>query len=174
MEEPFIGEIAMIPFNWAPYGWALCDGQLLPIGQYAALYSLIGTTYGGDGKTTFALPDLRGRVAINQGYLNVRPSPSLYRLGQSGGAEQVTLGVNQMPSHNHNIQASNDAASTGSPEGKVLANTGRTSIYGDQPAATMATGTISPAGGSQPVSIVQPYLTINFIIALEGIYPQRP
>lgn len=170
MSEPFIGEIRMVPFNYAPMGWALCNGQLLQISQNTALFSLLGVTFGGDGRTTFALPDLRGRVAIHPGQ---GPGLSNYQLGQSGGLEQVALSLNQMPSHNHNIQASNNAATTGSPTGKVPANTGRTFIYGDQPGVTMAAGAISPAGGNQPVSIVQPYLAVNFIIALQGIYPTR-
>jgi len=172
--DPFIGEIKMVPYTFAPRGWALCNGQLLPINQNQALFSLLGTTYGGDGRTTFALPDLRGRVAIHPGN---GPGLSPYALGQKGGSESVILTSNQMPSHSHNLMASNNAASTGTPTGKYIANTGRTSNYGDLPAdkseTAMASGAIALAGGNQPVSIIQPYLTANFIIALEGIYPSR-
>jgi microcystin-dependent protein len=170
MSEPFIGQVMMIGFTFAPRGWALCDGQILPIAQNTALFSLLGTTYGGNGTTTFALPDLRGRVPIHAGQ---GPGLSPYTLGQVGGAEQVTLLANQMPAHNHSLAATNAEASQTLPGGQLLAQS-REVTYGSGALVGMNPQSIGAAGGSQPHENRQPYLTINFIIALEGIYPSRP
>jgi len=177
MSSPFIGEIKMFGGTFAPRGYAFCDGQLLPIAQNSALFSLLGTTYGGDGRTTFALPDLRGRVAIHQGN---GPGLSNYRLGQKAGAESVTLTTAQLPPHSHAATAhavapagnSNDAA------GNFWADDagGASATYHGGPAnATMNAGAVSiaNAGGGSPHTNVQPYLVINYIIALVGLFPSR-
>jgi len=165
--EPFIGMIVQFGGNFAPRGWALCDGQLLSISQYTSLFSILGTTYGGDGKTTFALPDLRGRVAIHPGH---GPGLSNYQLGQKGGAQTVTLTVNNMPSHNHTLSGIN-AQGTDGVENATLANT---KIFNpDAPDTPMHADVIGNRGGSQPFSIRQPYQSVNFIIALQGLYPSR-
>ena len=173
MAEPFIGQIIMFGGNFAPIGWALCDGQLLPIADNQALFSILGTTYGGDGRTTFGLPDLRGRVAVHPG---AGPGLSTYSLGQKGGAEQVTLTGNEMPSHNHNSRVHSGTADSKSPVNNVLSgNTGRVaSTYSSEaPDADMNAGAIANTGGNQPHSNVEPYQCVNFIIALVGIYPSR-
>ncbi|MBV6441037.1 MAG: phage tail protein [Haliscomenobacteraceae bacterium CHB4] len=175
--EGYIAQILFFAGNFAPRSWAFCDGSLLPISQYQALFSLIGTIYGGDGISTFALPDLRGRVAVGAGD---GPGLSDYQLGQKGGAEYTTLTVNQLPTHTHqvNIQlaVSTGNGTTDEPNGNVLAGSSA-NIYAT---ATSANGklagisaTDTPTGGNQPVSIVQPYLAMNYIICLEGIYPSR-
>ena len=172
MSEPFLGEIRMFGGNFAPRGWATCDGQILPIAQNTALFSLLGTTYGGNGTTTFALPDLRGRVPLHVGQ---GPGLSPYSLGESTGTESVTLLTSQMPAHSHPINAT-QTATTSDPNGTVPANeaAGRTAIYGDRPDGTvMNAGMCGMAGGSQPVPNLQPLLCVTFIIALEGIYPSR-
>jgi microcystin-dependent protein len=169
--EPLIGMIVQFAGNFAPRGWALCEGQLLPISQNTALFSILGTTYGGNGQTTFALPDLRGRVCIQPGQ---GPGLSNYNLGQPGGAESVTLLVNNMPAHNHSY----NAASTGEGErkatGAALAAPAANIYTTKNPIDTaMNAQVIGMAGGSQPVEIMQPYLAVNWLIALEGIYPSR-
>ena len=156
--EPFIGEIAMFAGNFAPRGWALCNGQLLPIAQNTALFSLLGTTYGGDGRTTFALPDLRGRVPIHAGN---GPGLSSYRLGSKGGSETKTLTTLNMPAHAHGVLTENN--SSASQNGEVY-----TTKRGK---GVMISGEIT--GGSQSVDIRQPYQTINYIIALNGVFPSR-
>lgn len=177
--EPFIAEIKMFGGNFAPRGYAFCDGQLLPIAQYSALFSLLGTTYGGDGRTTFALPDLRGRVAVHPGR---GAGLSDYRLGQKGGQEQVTLTIAQMPSHNHTItatlQGTNTPGNSETPGGNTLATKARTNIYQTgAPDVAMHADSVSASaantGGNQSVNIRQPYLAINYIIALQGIFPSR-
>jgi microcystin-dependent protein len=189
--EAFLAEIKMFAGTFAPRGYAYCDGQLLPINSYQALFSLLGTTYGGDGRTTFALPDLRGRVAIHAG---TGPGLSTYRLGQRGGAENVTLNTSQIPSHNHTASTDLTIAATlkadagtgdnDAPEANVLARKNRTKIYsGDAPNVSMhadsiemaasATTIVGNMGGSQAHENRMPFLTINYIIALEGIYPSR-
>jgi microcystin-dependent protein len=166
--EPFIGMIVQFGGNFAPRGWAFCDGQLLPISQNQALFSILGTTYGGDGKTTFALPDLRGRVAIHPGH---GPGLSAYRLGETGGHESVTLTINNMPSHNHSFSGIEGDAKADSPTGNIL---GKSTIYsGGTPNAALASGVIGNAGGSQPFDVRQPYGCVNFLIALVGIFPSR-
>ena len=169
--NPFIAEIIMFGGNFAPRGWALCDGQLLAINSHSALFSILGTTYGGDGRTTFALPDLRGRVAINprQG-----PGLSNYRLGQKGGTEDVTLTINQIPSHNHTINATSVVGTTNDPTNNFLANTGSfDNEYGTSANTTLNPLAASNTGGSQSHNNIQPFCCVNYIIALEGIYPSR-
>ncbi len=172
MQEPFIGSIVLFCGNFAPRGWALCDGQLLPIAQNTALFSILGTTFGGDGRTTFALPDLRGRVPLHPGS---GPGLSNYTLGEAAGAESVTLISTQMPAHNHSVAApcSDSGPSTPSPVGAVAANQDQTPFYAASGSAAMAAATSTVAGGNQPHENRQPLLAINFIIALEGIYPSR-
>ncbi len=173
MAEPFIGQIIMFGGNFAPVGYALCNGQLLPISQNTALFSLLGTTYGGNGTTTFALPNLQGRVPIHMGQ---GPGPSPYYLGQEGGSETVTLTVPQIPSHNHPAGCQSGDANSQSPAGNIPAKevAGATAVYStSQPNATMAAGAIGLTGGNQPHENLPPFLTLNFCIALQGIYPSR-
>lgn len=175
MSEPFIGEIRTVGFNFAPRGWALCNGQLLGIAQNTALFSLLGTMYGGDGVTNFALPDLRGRVAIHQGD---GPMTSPYTIGQVGGTETVTLISTQMPAHTHNLLAFNGAPSTNNPTSTVISSAQTDEGVGVNSFAAsantaMSPASIGPSGGSQPHNNIQPYLCVNFIIALQGIYPSR-
>jgi len=181
MSQPFIGMIVLFAGNFAPRNWAFCSGQLLPIAQNTALFSILGTTYGGNGQTTFALPDLRGRVPLHPGQ---GPGLSTRYLGEAGGVENVTLTTLQMPAHNHSVtmalNVKNAAGNSPSPAGSVLANeaAGVTAMYSNAaPDTAMAsgavTGSVGTAGGSQPTSIMQPYLGVNYIIALYGIYPSR-
>lgn len=184
MSEPFIGQIQPYAFNFAPRGWALCDGQLLPISSNSALFSLIGTTYGGDGKTTFALPDLRGRSPMHQGH---GPGLSARKIGQKAGTEYDTLTVAQMPSHNHSVsvtatlRANSQAADHPDPANNTLSFVAATrDVYNTQDpdvdmhsGSVVASGTVSNNGGSQPFPIMQPYLVINYCIALVGIFPSR-
>jgi microcystin-dependent protein len=166
--DPFIGEIRMFGGNFAPQGWALCAGQLLPISQYDALFNLLGTTYGGDGQTTFGLPDLRGRAPIH--------TNSTYPQGAVVGTEQVTLTSTTLPAHGHIAMALSGPGSTGKPDSAVWAgSTLSDNLYKDALAAptTMLGSALSLAGGNQPHDNMQPYLVINFIIALEGIYPSQ-
>ena len=164
MGQPFIGEIRMFAGNFAPLGWEFCAGQLLPISENDVLFNLIGTTYGGDGESTFALPDLRGRLPIHQG--------GGLTLAETGGAEEVTLSVNQIPGHTHPLLASSAVGNTPNPEGAVLAESSAISAYRQMsPSAAMAAQSISPVGGSQPHTNLQPYLCVNFIISLFGIFP---
>lgn len=170
MSQPFIGEIKMFGGNFAIQGYALCNGQLLSISQNDALFSLIGTTYGGDGQNTFALPDLRGRLPIHQGSLLGTNFP----IGQQSGSETVTLTTNQIPAHNHSMGASSDPAGTGNPTGQVPAANSTANIYSPTAAGSQTgAGSISPTGGNQPHDNMQPYLCVTFIIALFGIFPPR-
>lgn len=171
MSEPFVGEIRMFAGNFAPRGWAFCDGQLLAVSQNDALFSLLGTIYGGDGRTTFGLPDCRGRIPIHAGH---GPGLSERRLGAKGGAEKVTLTVNQLPSHGHPMQASSEAATTANPQGEVLAETLTDRVYRPDSADTnMASSSVTNTGGSRSHTNEMPYLCVHFIIALVGIYPSR-
>ena len=170
MSEPFVGEIRMFAGNFAPRSWAFCDGQLLAVSQNDALFSLLGTIYGGDGRTTFGLPDMRGRIPLHAG---TGPGLSQRRLGANGGAENVTLTVNQLPSHGHAMQASTNPADSGYPAGRVVANTDPLPIYNALPADTPAGTETGATGGSQYHANVMPYLCIHFIIALFGVYPSR-
>jgi microcystin-dependent protein len=177
--NPFIGQILMVAFNFAPVGWALCNGQLLSIAQNNALFALLGTTYGGDGISNFALPNLQSRVAIHQGQ---GPGLSSYSLGSTGGSENVTLIATQIPTHNHLINVNNTPGTAANPTNSIQAEaaTGdpRNPSLISQFTSAAATGTMAPnavsmAGGSQPHANIQPYLTMNFIIALQGIFPSR-
>ena len=171
MSEPFVGEIRMFAGNFAPRGWAFCDGQLLAVSQNDALFSLLGTIYGGDGRTTFGLPDLRGRIPIHAGH---GPGLSERRLGAKGGAETVTLTVNQMPSHTHAMQASTGLAQDSTPQGRVLARTTGVDLYiGDPALENMNSESITNVGGSRSHTNLMPFLCVHFIIALVGIYPSR-
>lgn len=171
MSEPFVGEIRMFAGNFAPRGWAFCDGQLLAVSQNDALFSLLGTIYGGDGRTTFGLPDVRGRVPIHAGQA---PGLSERRLGAKGGAEHVTLTANQIPSHTHAFSASTATGAQTNLENNVLAESPQIQMYiEDSPSAALNSASISSVGGSQDHSNIMPYLCVNFIIALFGIYPSR-
>lgn len=167
--EPFIGMVILFGGNFAPRGWALCDGQLLPISENTSLFSILGTTYGGDGRTTFALPDLRGRVPMHPGN---GPGLTPRDLGQKLGVESVTLSVAQMPSHGHEMNVANVTADNDRPAGAML---GRTQIYSATatPTAALNPTTIANNGGNEAHDNMQPSLGINYIIALQGIYPSR-
>ncbi len=170
MSEPFVGEIRMFAGNFAPRGWAFCDGQLLAVSQNDALFSLLGTIYGGDGRTTFGLPDVRGRIPLHQG---TGPGLSPRSLGSKGGEEKVTLTTNQLASHTHNFNANSAMATDFAPQGKVLAQAS-VAIYENANADTsLASSSIANAGGSQSHTNLMPTLCVNFIIALVGIYPSR-
>jgi len=167
MSEPFIGEIRMFAGNFAPLGWAFCDGQLIPISENDALFALIGTTYGGDGQTTFALPDLRGRAPIHQG--------SGYTLAQMTGSENVTLNSSQIPNHTHTLMARERSAAFRNPIGAQFAVTEKPAYAAPGGAGLdVLPGAIASAGGSQPHENMQPFLCVRFIIALFGIFPSRP
>ncbi|MCF3111455.1 tail fiber protein [Niabella sp. CC-SYL272] len=171
--DPFLSMIVLFGCNFAPRGWAFCQGQLLSIAQNTALFSLLGTTYGGNGQTTFALPDLRGRVPIGFGQ---GPGLSSYALGQQGGAETVTLLLSQMPAHTHAFMATAEAGDTSDPTGAFPANTGTLDKeYKQSPVnkVAMNAAAVETKGGSQPHTNIQPYLALNYCIALEGIFPSR-
>jgi microcystin-dependent protein len=173
MAEPFIGQIMVAGFNFAPINWALCNGQLLPIAQNTALFSLLGTQFGGDGRVTFALPDLRGRVPVHQGQ---GPGLTPRTMGEESGSETVTLINSEMPMHNHLFSVTNVAGALGTPNGNFLAAGSDSTIVMYRP--TSDGSTLNPlavglAGGSQPHNDMQPYLVINFVIALQGIFPSR-
>ncbi len=172
MNEPFIAGIVLFAGNFAPRNWAFCNGQLLSIAQNTALFSLVGTTYGGDGRTTFALPDLRGRVPIHPGQ---GPGLSNYALGQLSGTETRTLVTTNMPAHNHSLIAVSESGDASAPAGAFLANTGTLDkeYKTTGTAVAMNSQAIGISGGSQPFSIVQPYLCLNYIIALFGTFPSR-
>ncbi len=171
MSEPFVGEIRMFAGNFAPRGWAFCDGQLLAVSQNDALFSLLGTIYGGDGRTTFGLPDLRGRIPLHQG---TGPGLSPRRLGLKGGAEKETLTVNQLASHNHDFNANTAVATDVAPAGKVVAHgVGVNTFAAVAQDTNLASNTISNTGGSQPHTNLMPTLCVHFIVALVGIYPSR-
>lgn len=172
MGEPYIGEIRMFAGNFAPNGWAFCEGQTLPIAENDALFTLIGTTYGGDGQETFNLPNLASRVPIHMG---TGPDGTAYTIGQMGGTEQETLTVQQIPVHAHPLLASTADGTFNNPEGAVLAQTpaGIFPYFEDAPTSNMSAGAISPVGGSQPHENVQPFLCVNFIISLFGIFPSQ-
>jgi microcystin-dependent protein len=175
--DPFVAEIRIFPFNFAPKGWAWCNGQLLPISQNTALFSLLGTTYGGDGKSTFALPDMQGNVAVHTGAAQPGPGLSTYFLGQTGGSETVTLLVSEMPSHSHTVQAQNTVGNRTSAVANAFAraSAGQPYIPGS-PTPTlvnMASQGLPPAGGDQPHNNMQPYLTLFYNIALQGVFPPR-
>jgi len=165
VSQPFIGEIRMFGGNFAPVGWAFCDGTLVAISQNEALFNLIGTTYGGDGQTTFALPDLRGRIAMHQG--------SGYTIGNNGGAEQVTLTVSQIPAHGHVLQAQSTSGTQAAPDNGVWANSSLNQYSAANANSNMNPAAITTTGGSQPHSNFMPYLCVSFIISLFGVFPSQ-
>lgn len=172
MSDPFVAEVRIFAFNFAPKGWAFCDGQLLPISQNTALFSLLGTMYGGDGKSTFALPDFQGSVVVHAGQ---GQGLSLYDEGQVGGAEFITLLESEIPLHSHGLVGDEDDASFKTPQNMILAG-GNAMYIGTSPSVntTLAFQSLSPAGGSLPHNNMMPYLTLNFCIAMQGVFPQRP
>ena len=166
MSSPFIGEIRMFAGNFAPAGWAFCNGALMPIDQNDALFNLIGTTYGGDGQTTFALPDLQSRVPVHVG-------PG-FSLAQSSGSESVTLTTSQIPSHSHAPQCFSNPGNLSSPAGGVWASTAPTTLYDNAPpSGAMSPAALGSAGGSQPHDNMVPFLVVNFILSLFGIFPSQ-
>lgn len=167
--DPFIGEIRIFAGNYAPPGWALCNGDILQIQQHTALFALLGNTYGGDGRTTFALPDLRGKAAMHWGN---GPGLTPRTLGRGGGNITVKLNANQMPSHSH-VPNCQDTSAVDSPVNAVWSTVGRStpSVYADSPNVNMSQSAIAPAGGDQPHNNMQPYLGLSFIIAVGGIFP---
>jgi len=170
-DEPYLGQILLVSFNFAPRGWVMCNGQIMSISQNQALFALLGTTFGGDGETTFALPDLRGRVPIGFGQ---GAGLQNYPLGQSGGEEQVTLTIAQIPAHTHTIMGQSALGTTAGPSGGVWAAQSRLPVYSSTTAnATMNSGAIATTGQSQPHDNRSPYLTLNYIIALQGIFPSQ-
>jgi len=168
VSEPFIAEIRLVSFNFAPKGWAMCNGQLLPINQNQALFSILGTTYGGNGQTTFALPDLRGRSPVHMG-AGAGLTPR--ELGEVGGSSSHLLTTAELPQHTHQAFGQT-AGTTGSPSNAVWADSGK-AAYAAAPSTALAADSISTAGGSQPHPNLPPYLTGNFVIAIEGIFPSR-
>jgi microcystin-dependent protein len=170
MAQPYIGEIRMFAGNFAPAGWLFCNGALLAISEYEPLFQLIGTTYGGDGQTTFALPDMRGRLPLHEGGL----AGNAYQLGELGGVEAVTLTAQQIPNHTHRLSASADAASSLNAAGNVLGTPLTATPLFAAPADTpLSSQAISSFGGSQPHTNMQPFLCVNFIISLFGIFPSQ-
>lgn len=166
-DQPFVGEMKWVAFNFAPRGWAQCNGQILQISQYQALFSLLGTTYGGDGRVTFALPDMRGRLMLHEDYAN-------YRLGSKGGEETNTLTLASMPSHTHGLSGSSERANSTLPNDRSLANTSRTKLYGSGTIdKNMHANAISATGGSQTHQNMMPSTALNCIISLQGQYPSR-
>ena len=166
MAQPYVGEIRMFAGNFQPAGWMFCEGQLLPISENETLFQLIGTTYGGDGQSTFALPDLRGRLPLHQG--------NGFILAETGGAEEITLTVNQIPAHSHPVLATSGAGGASSPQNNLLATTVGNIYFPGPPLgnqATMSSVSVTPTGGSQPHENRQPYLCVNYIISLFGIFP---
>jgi microcystin-dependent protein len=177
MSDPFLGQIITVGFNFAPYGWAFCNGQIMSIAQNDALYSLLGTTFGGDGVQTFGLPNLMGRVPVDQGQ---GPNLSNYVMGQTSGTESITLQTSELPSHTHTAVTSNNPGKANTPsnttilsdEGPTSTQTVNTYVPFSSPQPLVA-GTIGPSGGNAPHENRQPFLAINFVIALQGIYPQQ-
>lgn len=165
MSEPFLAEIRIVGFNFAPRGWAFCDGQILPINQNQSLYSLLGTTYGGDGRTSFALPDLRGRTPLHKG--------DTHQLGQKGGTETVTLTAAQIPAHTHTMKASSTVGNNRGMSGMVLASGEMYRAPEAGNITALRSGTITNAGGGQAHNNMQPYTSLSFAIALQGLFPSR-
>jgi microcystin-dependent protein len=172
MADPFVAEIRIFPFNFAPKGWAFCNGQLLPLSQNTALFSLLGTTYGGNGKSNFALPDLQGRAAMHPGQ---GQGLSLHDLGESSGSETVTLLQSEIPAHTHTLRAATDVGDVivPSPNSALALSSGGTIYTAAANLSAMAPQALSPAGGDQPHNNMMPYLTFNFCIALQGVFPPR-
>lgn len=164
MAQPYVGEIRMFAGNFAPAGWMFCEGQILPISENETLFQLIGTTYGGDGESSFALPDLRGRIPIHQG--------NGFILAETGGVEEVTLTINQIPAHSHPLLASNGAADSPNPAHSFIGKSSNIDVfYADTPSGSLNLQSISATGGSQPHTNFQPYLCVSFIISLFGLFP---
>ena len=172
MADPFVAEIRIFPFNFAPKGWAWCDGQLMPLSQNTALFSLLGTTYGGNGKSNFALPNLQGRAPMHPGQ---GPGLSLHDLGETGGSETVSLLESEIPSHPHTLMSNGATANRTNPIGNALARVAGAAPYAPAagPTASMAPESLAPAGGDAPHNNMQPYLTFYFCIALQGVFPPR-
>lgn len=172
MADPFVAEIRIFPFNFAPKGWAWCDGQLMPLSQNTALFSLLGTTYGGNGKSNFALPDLQGRAAMHPGQ---GPGLSLHDLGETGGSDTVTLLESEIPSHSHTLMSNGATANRTNPANNTPARVSGAAPYAAAGSATaqLSSVALSPAGGDQPHNNLQPYLTFYFAIALQGVFPPR-
>lgn len=172
MADPFVAEIRMFPFNFAPRGWAFCGGQLLPLSQNTALFSLLGTTYGGNGKSNFALPNLQGRAPMHPGQ---GPGLSLHDLGEEAGVETVTLLESEVPSHTHAQRAAIDPGDLFAPTNNVLATSVGAAMYQPSNAllVNMSDQSLAPSGGDQPHNNMQPYLTVNFCIAMQGVFPPR-
>lgn len=173
MTSPFLAEIRIFPFNFAPVGWAFCDGQILPLSQNTALFSLLGTTYGGDGKSNFALPNMQGNAPMFYGQ---GPGLSLHDIGETGGSDTVSLLESEIPSHPHALMATPQQADAGTPAPNLaLARSTPGMIYTatTTPQAQLSDSTIAPAGGDQPHNNLMPYLTLNFCIALQGVFPPR-
>ena len=163
MAQPYVGEIRMFAGNFAPAGWMFCEGQLLPISENETLFQLIGTTYGGDGESTFALPDLRGRIPIHQG--------NGFILAETGGAEEITLTTNQIPAHTHPVLATNDLSTSTTPLNHVLCQSANKNFRVGNPSVFLSPQAVSSTGGSQPHTNFQPYLCVDFIISLFGLFP---
>ena len=170
MAQPYVGEIRMFGGNFAPIGWRFCDGAILPISENEVLFQLIGTTYGGDGQETFALPNLQGRIPIHMG----TGAGSSYTIGEMAGVETVILTVNQIPAHTHFLNATGNPGTTTNPQGNTVANSPNVPVYiEDVTSANMGASMIQPNGGSQPHDNVQPFLCVSFIISLFGIFPSQ-
>jgi microcystin-dependent protein len=174
MADPFLAEIRIFPFNFAPKGWAFCDGQILPLSQNTALFSLLGTTYGGDGKSNFALPNVQGNAPMHPGQ---GPGLSLHDLGETGGSQTVSLLESEIPSHSHAMMASSDSAdnfvTAGNMIAKPLGRGNNLFVTTTTPLVAMNDNALAPAGGDQPHNNMQPFLTLNFCIALQGVFPPR-
>ena len=170
MSDQFVAEIRIFPFNFAPKGWAFCDGQLLPLSQNTALFSLLGTTYGGDGKSTFGLPNMQGNAPMQPGQ---GPGLSLRDLGEMSGSETITLLTAEMPVHNHTMSTTNEDGNNAQPANRYFGR-GQPLYVAPSALQTMASQCVAPAGGDLAHNNMQPYLTLNFCIALQGIFPQRP
>ena len=171
--DPFVAEIRIFPFNFAPKGWAFCNGQTLPLSQNTALFSLLGITYGGDGKSNFKLPNMQGNAPMHPGR---GPGLSLHDLGETGGSDTVTLLESEIPAHSHNLMAQSSTASKPSPAGNSFARVSGATPYlppAGAALAQMSNQAVTPAGGGQPHNNMMPYLTLNFCIALQGVYPPR-
>jgi microcystin-dependent protein len=171
MSDPYIGEIRMFGGNFPPNGWAFCNGQLMAISENDALFTLIGTTYGGDGQSTFGLPDLQGRIPVHMGTNPATGTP--YTIGEKAGSETITLNTNQLPVHNHTLVATTNAGGSESPGGNILAATTTNFYFGFAATAGLAPQSIQNAGGSQPHDNMMPVLAVSFIISLFGIFPTQ-
>ena len=169
MSDPYVGEVRLVGFNFAPVGWMICNGSLQSIANYETLYNLIGTTYGGDGQSTFGIPNLQSRIPIHQG---TSTTGTAYVIGQPSGVETVTLGINQYPSHNHSLLASTNSTGSSNPANNVV-NSGLTAYTADAPATPMLSAMVGNSGGNLPHNNLQPYLALNWIIAYDGVYPSQ-